>query len=120
MFFLAILVASQTAIADQAVIVWAREPKSVQKIFSDPSYQVIDHERRMSQWESHGYISPKKREALFNSLHLGAALKNFDEVNRDLLVISARSIALPVLQRQYPALKEAELRQLIQAVKELK
>jgi hypothetical protein len=49
-------------------------------------------------------LSPRERNRLFSKAGLSTALKGFDDVDRDVLLMRARSLNLEALKARYPKL----------------
>jgi hypothetical protein len=81
-------------------------------------YEDTAAERRRDLDE--GYLPPRERDALFRRLSLETKLKGMDELDKDMLIMGAKSYTVPELVKQYPMLNSAQLRRLKTAVENYK
>ena len=80
-----------------------------QKFFKGPAYRMLSREEENQQMDEDGYLPPRKRAALFSKLKLEEALTGMDELDKDMLVMSARFLNLERLKARYPKLSKDQL-----------
>ena len=105
--------------AEQRATVWSRHPDAIRKFFPVDKYRMLDAQDEKLEMDSTGYMLPRQRDALFHKLQLEEAVKNLDEMDKDMLVMGARFEEFPQLRKSYPALSEAQIKKLMQEVKEI-
>ena len=77
---------------------------------------MLDSGDERRQMEDDGYLMPAKRDAIFHKLDLEATLAPFDEMTKDMVVMSARFEKAPAIKKHYPFLNETQIRGLIEEV----
>ena len=92
--------------------VWARNPEAVRKIYPASQYRIMDRAEQETEWAEYGNLPPLRREALFHKLNLEDSLKGLDDVDKDILVMSARKEDPVKLRKYFPMLSEAQLKSL--------
>jgi hypothetical protein len=100
-----------SAVAQVQGYVWTKgNPASIkEKFFKGPGYRMLSREEEKEQMDEEGYLPPRKRAALFSKLKLEEALKGMDELDKDMLVMSARFLSSERLKARYPKLSKDQL-----------
>jgi hypothetical protein len=112
LFLITQLVASSLAYAaEDRPVVWTRGfTRSLPTVFSADNYRTLERSDEDIELRREGYLPPHQRDALFKKVQL--KLSDFDQMEKDILVLRAHEYTLPELQKFYPNLPLVQLRKL--------
>lgn len=103
--------------ADFRPLIWTRgHYNSALKIdFPPDRYRYDDAANRSRVEEADGYLAPQERENLIARLGIAEKLAALDEMDKDILVMSAREMPVSRLKSIYPMLSQKDLQALKKA-----
>jgi hypothetical protein len=102
-----------------SVVVWSRNPEAIRALFPEPNVHILDTADEDKELGDNGYVKPKARNALFRKLNLEATLADLDDLDKDLLMQSARTESVQAMRKYYPMLSADQAAKLQAAVKEI-
>jgi hypothetical protein len=110
-FFVFLLLSAHADDGPQAVV-WARDPDAIRKFFPPDKYKMLDAEAEAKDLEESGYLTPRKRDALFHKLNLEERVSELDEMDKDILVMDARFEDVAAMKKHHPQFTSLELQKL--------
>lgn len=113
------ILAARALHADPEAVVWAKHPEAVRKFFPDDKFKMLDAADEAKEFEKTGYLLPHKRDALFHKLNIDTKLTQLDEMDKDMLVMTARFEDQAAVRKHYPMLNDQQAAQLVREVREL-
>ena len=113
-----LLVAHKLHADEPRATVWAKHPDAVKKFFPADTYRMLDAADEEKQFDEQGYILPQKRDAIFHKVGIEDKLTNLDEMDKDMLVMTARFEDAKSVKKHYPMLTDAQVNALVAAVME--
>lgn len=113
--------AAPKILAQDKPVVWTSGfPSSAAEYFPPDKYQVLNREVQNEDMAHDGYLPPHRRDALFRKVGIETRIGALDELDKDMLVMGARSYSVAELKKQYPMLTQRQLTALKREIGRLK
>jgi hypothetical protein len=113
------ILAARALHADQQpqAFIWSRHPDAIRGILPEKKVLVLDAQTEEKQMREDGYLPPRERDALFHKLAIETQIAALDEMDKDMLVMTAKFEGAKSVRKHYPMLSEAQAKQLVKEVK---
>ena len=119
-----IVLFSTSAFAEPAMTVWsAGYYEHLRARLHGQNVQFMDQRTLAADERAEGYLNPDRRDAVFKKLGLESALKSYDDLDKDMLVMGVRDSSpaeLAQMRTKYKTLTLKQLTQLRAAVRTAK
>ncbi len=90
------------ASAEPKAVIWTKaNPDRVEKMFRKGTVTVIDSTREREKLAAEEW-DPRRRDALFDKVGLAEMVKDWDQLDRDLLIVNVGEHSLQELSPLYP------------------
>lgn len=101
-------------------MVWTKGfyDSDIKRVFPPGQYRYADKARFEEESRENGYLPPEKRDAVLKKLE--SKLKDYDQLDKDMLVMDAHFFSTKELKKFHPKLSLRELASLKEAVKRAK
>ncbi len=124
LFYLCFLLSSLHVLAEPKadVLVWTAGSIDSAKALFTPGTNVVIHSREEDEKNERkaGWLAPRARDALFRKIGIETKISGMDELDKDILMMSAREYTIPQLRSEYPMLNESQLKRLQREMKKVK
>jgi hypothetical protein len=104
------------------VTVWTKgHVSSARRLFSpDLPVKVLGREEEKERDRDSGHLQPRERNALFRKVGIETKVAKMDELEKDMLVMSAREYSIRELKSEYPKIPEPQLKRLKEELGKMK